>query len=119
MSIFGTSNAYDSDRKLMESLGLRTYNFDRGWTDLGTVTLDWDGSDDKRPKATIKVDVSSMPAQFWKFTITRPNEDNYENDYLPLEVFELQTGSGNFHEYWPLAKMVADQMVDIKQIEEV
>lgn len=118
MSIFGEQEAYrhNGDHDLMTSLGLRTSGFGRDWTDLGTVTLD--SQREERPDTTIKVEVTAVPAQFFRFTITRPNEDNCENGGMPLEVFEITTGSGSFGEYYEVALLVAGDRLNVKEIQE-
>ena len=125
----GYSSAYISDRALLESLGLKVDGFGRDWTDLGTVEVreadtenEYDCLTGPRPAATVKVEVSAMPAQFFRFTITRPQDfvmDDAEAPrgfravYEPVEVFEMSTGSGNFSAYWPMAKAIAENMLSV------
>jgi hypothetical protein len=113
---------YNGDKALMEQLGLRTWNFERKWTDLGTVTVqeaEPDGEYGPRPAATVKVEVSALPAQFFRFTVTRPRDESEVVDgkvrgiYEPLERFVLRTGSGGFSKFWPMAKAVAEDMLTI------
>lgn len=116
-------NAYERDRALMESLGLTTSGFERGWTDLGTVTVqeaEPDGEYGPRPASTVRVEVCAMPAQFWRFTVTRPKDGaetlpdgTVVGVYEPLEVREVTTGSGAFSTYWPVAKRLAEHMLDV------
>lgn len=118
--------ANDGDVGLLISLGLRTTDFQREFTDLGTVIVEEaepDGEYGPKPASTVKVEVAAMPAQFWRFTVTRP-QDNSElvngkvrGIYEPVEIFILSTGSGRFSEYWPIAKRVAENMLDIKQVQ--
>lgn len=116
-------DAYESDRPLMESLGLRTVVFDRGWTDLGTVTVEKAeprGEFGPRPASTVRVEVLALPAQFWRFTVTRPRDACETVDgevrgiYEPLEVLTVTTGSGSFAEYWPVATMIANHVLDVE-----
>jgi hypothetical protein len=79
--------AYQWDWQLMRGLGLRT-NFDRDWTDVGTIEVVY---------TTVKVEVSALPAQFCRFTITRSDG----------EVVTVSTGSGGFGRYWPLVEQYA------------
>lgn len=119
MGIFDDSlmKAYthNGDHNLLSSLGLKTSGFERDWTDLGTVVVQ--EADDNEyghlPAATVKVEVSALPAQFWKFTISRPIDDGKSED---VEVFEMHTGTGGFTDYWPMAKAVADNMISLEQI---
>lgn len=97
----GQAYTHDGSWELMRSLGLKT-NFDREWTDVGTVVLDEDwkwgpytaqrnerGRFISRPR--VKVEVSAVPAQFYRFTISRVSEIDGAR-----EVFEMRTGSGSF-----------------------
>lgn len=113
--------SHNGDDRLLSSLGLRTEGFERGWTDLGTVTVheaEPDGEFGPLPATTVRVFVSAVPAQFWKFEITRPRDDaetingEVRGLYEPLERITVQTGSGGFGLYWPTAKMIAEHMLD-------
>lgn len=136
-SIFGESYAYEhnGDLALLQELGISTGPFGREWTDLGTVTVqeaettnEYHCRTGPRPAAVVKVEVVAYPAQFWRFTVTRPRDET-ENDpeapngfrsvYEPVEVFEITTGSGGFSDYWPIAKAVAQNMVNVKVAERV
>lgn len=132
---------HNGDRELMESLGLQTTDFGREWTDLGTVTVEAARTERfgkvagkrmtpepeyHRPAATVKVEVSAMPAQFWRFTITRPREEiedwkgggttyGFRPIYEPVERFTMRTGSGGFGEYWTAAKACAQNCLSIQK----
>lgn len=119
-----TTDAYESDRALLESLGLRTQDFGRDWTDLGTVTVEEAEPRNEygpRPAATVRVEVAALPAQFWRFTVTRPRDESetlpdgrVRGIYEPVETRVVTTGSGNFGEYWPAAKMIAQHVLDVE-----
>lgn len=95
-------SAYDRDIPLLLMHGLRTSDSGHeDWSDLGIVTL-YPGE----TATTIKVEVSSMPAQFWRFTIT---------DRVEGPDVVIKTGSGTFSEYWPAAVLVAGGCFDIKE----
>lgn len=121
---FGDAYEHNGDRALMESLGLRTTDFGRGWTDLGIVTVqeaEPDGEYGSRPAATVKVEVSAMPAQFWRFTVSRPRDDaetlpdgTVRGIYEPIEVRIITTGSGSFGTYWPMAKLMAEHCLSVE-----
>lgn len=130
--IFGdTFDAYSGDKGLMASLGLRTWGFKHEWTDLGTVVVEEADTENEyncptgpRPAATVKVEVSAMPAQFWCFTVTRPRDEvkhlddgSWHSVYEPVERFEVKTGSGSFSEYWPMAKALAQHTLTVQRIE--
>lgn len=129
----GPSSAYthNGDRVLMESLGLQTYGFKREWTDLGTVVVaeaeEIEAGEPPRkkmrPAATVQVEVIAHPAQFFRFTITRPQERIVDQKnkkwyviYEPVQRFVIKTGSGGFGDYWPVAKMMAEHMIDVKRV---
>ena len=58
--------AYPGDRELMEALGLRVTDFAReGYDHLGTVEFD--------NGYAVSVEVACKPAQFWRFTVARPD----------------------------------------------
>lgn len=118
------TDAYDADLKALADLGLRTTDFDYVWTDLGTVTVqeaEPDGEYGPRPAATVKVEVSAMPAQFWRFTVTRPRDEadtlpggRVVGVYEPVQVRVVTTGSGRFTDYWPVARMLAENMLEVR-----
>ncbi|QCR22857.1 hypothetical protein [Pontibacter sp. SGAir0037] len=88
---------YKEDLPLLLGLGLREFVCETGVeTDLGSVeTKDY----------LIKVYVTCMPAQFWKFDIICK-----EGSRRTI----LETGSGTFTQYWDMAKMVGLNLVTIK-----
>jgi hypothetical protein len=102
--LWSGGQAYDVDRDLMLELGLKT-NFNRDWTDVGTVTIG---------NSTVKVEVAAMPAQFFRFTIRRPVEGKSD----VYERFVMSTGSGSFGEYWPAAKHLALNCLDVERLGE-
>jgi hypothetical protein len=119
----GGAYTHNGDHELLESLGLRTWNFERAWTPLGTVVVqdaEPDGEYGPRPATTVDVAVSALPAQFWRFTITRPRDDcetvngKVRGIYTPLEHFVMTTGSGAFGTYWPMAKALAKHMINVE-----
>jgi hypothetical protein len=134
MSIFDEmQSAYEGngDRKLLAELGLRTHGFGRDWTDIGTVIHREAEETDHglRPATEVKVEVSALPAQFWRFTILRPREeieDLEEEDengrdwrcvYTPRQVIQFSTGSGSFSKYWEVAKLIAEHMIGIDHLD--
>ena len=104
MSDISATGTYPRDRSLMMSLGLSVGRFCRDWTDLGTVVIHEADSEIPFP-TTVKVEVSALPAQFWRFTVTRPVDDL--GPRRP-ETLVVQTGSGAFSDYWPSVRHVAD-----------
>jgi hypothetical protein len=125
MMFSGLCRSYHEDAALMAKLGLKTGPFGRDWTDLGTVIVqeaEPDGQYGPRPESTVKVEVSAMPAQFWKFTIIRPKDDAKTVNgkvigiYEPLEKFVVRTGSGSFSQYWPTAEMIAHNTMCVEKL---
>lgn len=101
------SQTYDSDRGLFTELGLNMFVADehRGRIHLGTVETDW---------ASVEVEVTCMPAQFWRFTITPKVEEPVYDRRLPSDVQAgvLETGSGALVDYWPVVeKWVSGMLV--------
>ncbi len=128
MSVFDESrDAYkhNGDEDKLRSLGLRTTNFGRAWTDLGTVTVEEaepDGDFGPRPAATVRVEVMALPSMGWRFTIVRPREEvedlgggAWRAVYEPCETIVFETGSGGFVGFWPTAELMATHMIEIKQ----
>ncbi len=97
---------HNGDETYMRSLGLKTYGFGRSHTYVGTVTIYEDEPEGPR----VDCYVGAMPAQFFKFVVHRPNE----NAPGETETLTITTGSGSFQEYWPVAKMVAENMLDVQ-----
>lgn len=131
-------HAYPKDQAVLLSLGLSTHSGigDDGWVDLGTVVVHraenqtfGDPEETKIcPATTVRVEVYSAPAQFWRFTVTRPRDEIEELGeadgrrlwravYEPVEVFEITTGSGSFSEYWPGVKLVAEHCFEVERVE--
>ena len=128
--------AYDhnGDRALLESLGLRATGFNQDWTNLGTVTVHeareqtYGNPQETKvcPAATVQAEVRALPAQFWRFTITRPRDEIedlgedggglWRSVYEPVKRFVVTTGSGGFSNYWPTAKAIAGNMIDVEQL---
>ena len=129
---------HNGDFELLTSLGLKTWGFRRDWTDLGTIVLlpAEDNEFGHKPETTIKVEVCAYPAQFWRFTITRPRDEVRDLDpdepdhpyqqgnrergrwiaaYEPVEQFVMTTGSGGFTNYWDTAKQIAGHWVDVEK----
>lgn len=118
---------FNGDRKLLESLGLKTTGFRRERTELGTVVLHEAEAEEEykavRPATEIRVAVTALPAQFWMFVILRPREfikELSDGDWLPLyeprEEIEISTGSGSFGEYWPGVVKMAEHCFEVKHL---
>lgn len=121
---------HNGDRKLLQELGLAVFGFGVDWIDLGTVVLfeaeerTYGNPPETKtaPATTVKVEVSCLPAQFWRFTVTRPRdqvdelgEGRWRTVYEPVEVFEITTGSGGFSGYWPGVKQIAGHCFEVER----
>lgn len=116
---------HSGDEELLGSLGLLTRADGPGWHDLGTATIQEAEMVEgvRRPAATVQVEVMALPAQFWRFTITRPRDETEELGggkwrpvYEPVERCVLETGSGAFSGYWPTAQLFAKNMLGYKDL---
>lgn len=98
-----THGFYLEDVPLAEELGLQWsgpgkdfFAPDRGWRDLGMVEVD------EGEGGLVKVEVTAMPAMFWRFTIESQGRTTV-----------LSTGSGTLRDYWPIAEQFAMGMLAI------
>ena len=106
-------SAYEEDAKLMASLGLKTTDWPaHEFVDLGTVVVHEEDTDrtPPTPAAEVKVKVYACPAQFWRFTVLRPQDESIPT---PRERIEITTGSGSFSQYWPTAKQMAENRMNV------
>lgn len=138
MSAFlsGKAEAYvhNGDAKLLASLGLRTTGFTLGErTDLGTVEIypaetsnPYDCLTGPRPATTVRCEVTALPAQFFRFTITRPRDETIDDEsarlgwrsvYEPCDLYEINTGTGGFTDFWPSVKLIAEHMISVKRLD--
>jgi hypothetical protein len=97
-----------SDASLAKSLGLRPLPLSM-CSDFHLGTVRPFKSPERATITTIDVYVTAMPAQFWRFDIVRLCEDG---DYR--EELRLSTGSGRLSQYWPVALLFAEHMIDVK-----
>ncbi len=92
---------------IYDRLGLRRPSPFRGmvqpsageWRDIGTTEVRFDGE----LWATVRVEISEMPAVFFRFTITPAIED--------VQAVTLETGSGKLDAYWPSVLLFAGGMI--------
>ena len=94
------------DVPLVQRLGLNLFGGKREFVDIGTVDLG--------RGTRIKVEVCCLPAQFWRFTITRRSEKD-DRETNPTETFVMTTGSGSLSTYWPIAEMVSTNMLTVER----
>ena len=122
---------HNGDYEQLLDLGLKTAVDEskavKGWAPLGTVVVEEGREPEEtdfqivgsKPSTEVDVEVYSAPAQFWRFTIRRPEAEitrGAEGEkshvaYGPRCVYVIQTGSGGFGEYWPSIRMVAGNML--------
>lgn len=109
-----TTPISNAEIALLRDLGLKLYDgASREPVELGSVTLH--EASNEGPAVTIAVVVSCMPATFWRFAITRANENDDYREY-PTEDIIVRTGSGSLTEYWPAAVLVAENSLTIERV---
>lgn len=97
----GEASTYQSDLDLFKELGFKPFTTDsQDEIFVGEYKLPF------YDNASIKVWVSCMPAQFWRFEIETDEEGR----------FKMETGSGSLKNYWSTAMMVAEGMLVINKI---
>lgn len=90
--IFGNSKTYRCDLELFQNLGLNTFTTDnKDQLFVGEYKLP------HYDKTSVKIYVTCMPAQFWKFEIKTDEDCKYV----------IKTGSGSLSEYWDSVMLVA------------
>jgi hypothetical protein len=96
MDIFSISKTYQVDYTLFDELGLNLFVFDdQKMHFIGEYKFP------HYEKASAKIYVTCMPAQFWKFEIQ--TDEN--------KIYILETGSGTLSEYWKTVELVATGML--------
>jgi hypothetical protein len=96
---------YEEDRLLLDGLGLDTSGDlrTREWVDLGEYAHVYDDDPDGKVAYRIRVSTCALPAMFWRFDVRPVTTDG--------EPIRLETGSGTFAKYWPVAKLFAEGMI--------
>ncbi len=100
------SGTYMQDVPLVKRLGLNLFGGKPEFVSIGMV--------EQGRGRQIKVEVCCMPAQFWRFTITRRSEKD-DRETNSTETFVMTTGSGSLSTYWPIAEMIADNMIGVER----
>jgi hypothetical protein len=91
--ILGEAQTYRTDLELFQELGLKTFKTDsREELFVGEYKLP------HYDKANVKISVTCMPAQFWKFEVET------DEDYKCV----IKTGSGALSDYWQSVLKVAE-----------
>lgn len=99
--ILGTAKTYSWDLELFQELGLTPFSSDnQEELFVGEYKLP------HYDKANIKIWVTCMPAQFWRFEI-ETDED---------KKFEVSTGSGSMSDYWSIVLKVAEGMLVVNAL---
>lgn len=99
--ILGTAKTYSWDLELFQKLGLTPFSSDnQEELFVGEYKLP------HYDKANIKIWVTCMPAQFWRFEI-ETDED---------KKFEVSTGSGAMSDYWSSVLKVAEGMLVVNAL---
>ena len=107
----------DEDIQLLTEIGLKKEGWVfHDWTDLGMVVVRQE--DDERipsiPASEVRVEVYACSAQFFRFTILRPQDSS---NPVPRERIRFITGSGSLRDYWPTAKLIAENRLTVKEID--
>jgi hypothetical protein len=98
---FRRARTYKDDLPLFEDLGFDPFDTtSNNEMYLGEYKLP--GFD----RASIKVSVTCMPAMFWEFEIVV--EDG--------RTVVLETGSGKLLDYWPVAMLIARDMIQVTDL---
>ena len=93
-------STYPKDLELFRELGLKPFHSsDQKEFLVGRYEL-------PESNAKVKIYVTCMPAQFWRFEITTEENKN----------FEVNTGSGCLSDYWDGVLKIAEGMMEVKQI---
>jgi hypothetical protein len=115
------AHTHNGDYDALRELGLDPdFRGTADWEHLGAVVTqpasEATAAFQARPATEIEVEVYSAPAQFWRFTVHRPQEHEQGGVWIyePREVLQVQTGSGSFLDYWPMAKAVAGRMLSVQ-----
>lgn len=91
--ILGEAQTYRTDLELFHELGLKTFKTDsQEELFVGEYKLP------HYDKANVKISVTCMPAQFWKFEVET------DEDYKCV----IKTGSGSLSDYWQSVLKVAE-----------
>ena len=99
--ILGTAKTYSWDLELFQELGLTPFSSDnQEELFVGEYKLP------HYDKANIKIWVTCMPAQFFRFEI-ETDED---------KKFEVSTGSGSMSDYWSSVLKVAEGMLVVNAL---
>lgn len=99
--ILGTAKTYSWDLELFQKLGLTPFSIDnQDELFVGEYKLP------HYDTAKIKIWVTCMPAQFWRFEI-ETDED---------KKFEVSTGSGAMSDYWSSVLKVAEGMLVVNAL---
>lgn len=110
MSTFDTNEPYGTDIKLLQELGLKRWTGKTGVEiHLGDV---YPYRDEESPQGdtVISVFVIPLPAQAYRFEITKPSEmEGHEG----METVTMRTGTGQLATFWPLAMSVATSMIEV------
>lgn len=101
-----SSHIDEDDLKLLSSLGIKPFTpVDEKEQFVGEYGFPYPTYE----KAKVKIFVSCLPAQFWRFEIT--TEEGL--------IFNINTGSGFLYEFWPSIVLIADGRLNIDYIKKI
>lgn len=104
----GMYSTYATDQPLFQKLGLPIYESapNGEWFTVGEAEVRYN---DGEVYALVTVEAFCLPATFWRLTIRPTNPESPDKASILMK-----TGSGALVDYWPLAEMLARQMVTVE-----
>lgn len=98
--LLDSAETYSCDKALFSKLGLKQFSIaDQTERLIGEYKLPEDGV------GSVKIWVTCMPAQFWRFEIITSNN----------ECYEVATGSGTLSDYWPSIELILTNMLSVER----
>lgn len=97
-----TASIYSSDRLIIKSLGLMPF------TKIPINTEYFVGEVKFKNGSIVKIWVYPAPALFWKFVVLVAESN---------KTINLSTGSGALKNFWNSVKLIAENMLDVENIE--
>jgi len=101
-NVLNTASTYSSDRSLFKLLGLMPF------TDIPTNKEYFVGEVKFKNGSVVKIWICPTPAQFWKFEVFVAESN---------KTTKISTGSGTLENFWYAIKLIAEDMLDVENIE--
>ena len=98
--ILGNATTYACDKALFSKLGLKQFSIaDQTERFVGEYKLP------QEEVGSVKIWVTCMPSQFWRFEIV--NTSN--------ECYEVSAGSGSLSDYWPSIELILISLLRVER----